>query len=45
MSAMNNAPKAQKTHREKQQPDSRYKMGLLEKKNNYRIITRKVTAA
>ena len=49
MSAMNNAPEAQKTQREKQQPDSRYKMGLLEKQNNYklRIITRKegVTAA
>ena len=34
---MNNAPKTQKTHREKQQPDSRYKMGLLEKKNNYKL--------
>ena len=34
---MINAPKTQKTHREKQQLDSRYKMGLLDKKNNYKL--------
>ena len=34
---MSNAPKTKKTLREKQQPDGRYQMGLLGKKNDYNL--------
>ena len=34
---MSNAPKTKKTLREKQQPDGRYQMGLLRKKNDYNL--------